>query len=315
MSRSPAAAIDERPEPSPHEVQATIAAYLEYARTYLGFSPATLKAYCRDLRRFHRFLLDYRLPQDVRLIERKHVQVFAHSLSGLAPATVRRRVYGVSALFKHLVRLGLVDRNPADGVILPKKRDPEIRPATVEHCRKLLAACSTPSERALVLMLATLGLRRAELLGLRVSDLSADLREVRVLGKGQRVRVLPIPAQTRAALREHLAPCVNADQPRPLFPNRAGKPMGATTIRRWFERLKRRAGLQDLPLTLHGLRHGCASQLVASGVDVVTVQQVLGHRSLDTTMRYVHPTDFRKREALEALPDYSTTDSAPGGGE
>ena len=95
--------------------------------------------------------------------------------------------------------------------------------------------------------------------------------------------------------------------------------MTETTIRRLFERLKRRAGLQDSRITLHGLRHGCASQLVANGVDVCTVQKLLGHRSLDTTMRYLHTTDFRKREAVETLPDYgpaeADADASIGGGE
>jgi len=317
MSHSPAVSVAPQPPPmpTPHDVGPAIDAYLEYARDYLGFSPATLAAYGRDLQRFKRFLQDCRLPHDVRQIERKHIQVFANTIAGLAPATVRRRVYGVSALFRHLSRLGLVDRNPVDGVILPKRRDPEITVPSSDHCRRLVAACANPSERALMLMFVTLGLRRAELLALKVSDLSADLREVRVVGKGSRVRVLPIPEQTRAALREHLGACEEADQPRPLFPNRAGRPMTETTIRRLFERLKRRAGLQNSPLTLHGLRHGCASQLVASGVDVVTVQALLGHRSLDSTMRYLHTTDLRKRDAVEALPDYSTAAVTPGGGE
>ena len=128
------------------------------------------------------------------------------------------------------------------------------------------------------------------------------------------VRVLPIPEQTRAALRELPGACEKRPFPDPCSQSR-GQAHGRDHDPPAVERLKRCAGLQNSPLTLHGLRHGCASQLVASGVDVVTVQALLGHRSLDSTMRYLHTTDLRKRDAVEALPDYSTAAVAPGGGE
>lgn len=154
----------------------------------------------------------------------------------------------------------------------------------------------------MVMLLLTTGLRRSELLSLRRVDLSSDLSELRVVGKGNRERAVPIPAQTRKALHEYLT-----QQPEPseyLFPNRVGRQMGTTTFARMFRRIVARAGLAGSGITPHSLRHAYATQLLHSGVDIKTVQELLGHADLSTTSRYLHSDAHTKQAAVETLPSF-----------
>lgn len=156
----------------------------------------------------------------------------------------------------------------------------------------------------MVMLLLTTGLRRSELLSLRRVDLSSDLSELRVVGKGNRERAVPIPAQTRKALHECLT-----QQPEPsqyLFPNRVGRQMGTTTFARIFRRIVARAGLAGSGITPHSLRHAYATQLLHSGVDIKTVQELLGHADLSTTSRYLHSDTHTKQAAVETLPSFDT---------
>ena len=92
------------PMPSPFEVSTATEGFLDHLLNYRGLSPLTAAAYRRDLSSFARFLSNFGFPLDVREVETKHIQLFANSLSGRAPATVRRCVYAISSLLRHLTR-------------------------------------------------------------------------------------------------------------------------------------------------------------------------------------------------------------------
>ncbi len=160
----------------------------------------------------------------------------------------------------------------------------------------------------MVLMLLGTGLRRGELLGLDVSSLSADLSELKIRGKGERERIVPIPGQCRAALRRYLD-SREAEAPA-LFLNRAGKRVGTTTFHRWFRRLLRRAGLDGSGLTPHSLRHSYATHLLRAQVDLETIRELMGHSSISVTGRYLATDPSRKRAAVERLPEFSEREVA-----
>lgn len=285
--------------------------FLCYLASYRNASPLTVDAYRRDLARLEGFLQTYDSALSPEALESRNLEAFAVSLSGYAPATINRALNAISSFCSFLVRTGRLDRNPVDAVLKPKKqrRLPDI--PGLDDCRALIAATSTPREKTMLLMMMAAGLRRAEVLDLRLSDVSADLHQVTVRGKGDKQRLVFLPDEAAAALAEYLpARTEGADW---LFANTAGKQVGFTSFARLFKRIKRKAGLADRDLTPHRLRHFYASRLLHSAVDVRTVQTLLGHASLSSTEIYLHTDDNAKKAAAAALPFF--VDSSTGEGE
>lgn len=172
---------------------------------------------------------------------------------------------------------------------------------TTEESRRMMAACKHERGRAMLMLLLTAGLRRAELLDLRTADLAADCSEVTVLGKGEKSRMIPLPAQTQRVLGQYLG---ERDQSSELlFTNAAGKRVSPTTFARWFQRILKRAGLAEAGIRPHDCRHQYATTVLRSGIDVKTVQELLGHADLQTTARYLHSGAEAKRRAAELLPE------------
>lgn len=285
--------------------------YLEHAETYQGLSLTTIVAYGRDGGRFCQFLERQGLDRNVTCITRQHIQGWANSMAGHAPATIRRRVYAIRALFSFLQREGTIQVNPAAGVSLPKRRRRQPHVPDRQQCMALLAAAHTTRDKAVISLLLMAGLRRAELLGLDAEDVSADGSELRVVGKGEVERLVPLPEDARAALLRHIE---TADiRSGPVFRNRAARRMGNTTLQRLWRRLLRRADLADEGFTLHSCRHAYATLLVRSGSDIGTVQQLLGHSDLSTTGAYLHSDLRTKRDAVANLPIGQGLDAGDAG--
>ncbi len=284
-----------------HNFQYLVDSFLTYLEQYRQASPLTLQAYGRDLKRLHRFLVSHGLATNVRNITSRELQAFAVSMSGLAPATITRALNATSSLFSYLIRSGLAESNPVDSVIKPKQRPSLPQGPTVQQCHRLVQATSDIRDRVMIMLLLTAGLRRSELLNSRTSDLTADLSRIRIMGKGGKERVIPLPEQTRRILEQYLDERESTSEL--LFPNTRAKRMGNSTFYRIFKRIVKRAGLDQAGITAHSLRHAYATMLLHSAVDVKTVQELLGHADLSTTSRYLHSDDATKQAAAEALPD------------
>ncbi|MEA3401906.1 MAG: tyrosine-type recombinase/integrase [Armatimonadota bacterium] len=293
---------DRQVRSAPFELTQFAGQFLAHLRDYRKCAESTIIAYRRDLDRFADFLRTHRLPTDVGQIKPQHVQAFAASLTNYAASTITRNLDVISSFFAHLQRTGIVDLNPVGDVERPKRPRKLPRAATADQVRALVAAAKTPRGRAMILLLACTGMRRGELLGLDIGDLAADLSEVKVQGKGERERVLPVPEQCREALRSYLD-VREAEEPA-LFVNRAGRRIGTTTFHRWFRRLLRGAGLEDSDLTPHSLRHSYATELLRAGADVETIRDLMGHSDVSVTGVYLATDPSRKRAAVESLPDF-----------
>lgn len=278
--------------------------FLDDLEQYRGCSANTVKAYDRDLRAFRGFLEGLRpgaLP-DLSAIRSADVQAFAHSLRGRASNTIRRAVHVVSSFFGWAQRLGYTAANPALGVQLPKKPPRLPKCPTEEDCMALLAASYMPKEKVAMHLLLTTGVRKSELLALTLSDFRPDLSEVFVRGKGGRERIIPVPEQTRDVLHSYLS---SRDfEPGPVLPNRDGRPMASTTLQRLFSRVLARSGLAERGYTIHSLRHAYATMLLRRGVDIRTVQELLGHADISTTAIYLHSDLQTKQQAAACLPDF-----------
>lgn len=249
----------------------------------------------------------------VSAVSKRDVQAFVTSLDGLAPNTVATVHQHVRSLFSAVVEDGIIARNPAVGVKLPKVDRPLVVPMSVDEVRRLETEMAHDL-RAAIVVGAGLGLRQGECCGLTVDRVDWLRRQVRVdrqmltpasgppsfaPPKSGSYRTIPASDVVLEALTEHVRH-VGAGPVGLLF-HREGKPIPRNNFTRLVKRAVERAGLVDV--TYHDLRHHFASTLIAAGCSIKAVQEALGHQSATITLdTYSHlfPADHdRIRSAVE----------------
>jgi integrase/recombinase XerC len=253
------------------------------------------------------------------------VAAFASWASDHAAASVRRAHSAWSSFFDFLVAEGVMEGNPMAGV--PKPRSPSTLPRSIrapDAVGRLLRVAAEPDARArdpwpgrdlaLVATFCVTGIREAEASSLSIGSLAgeAGARRVEVKGKGGKVRPVPIdPALDRVLdvyLRERARrfPDEDLDHPGvPLFVDSRGRRMTVDQIRYLVEKLYVRAGIRaQVPAgaLVHALRHTFATAALEAGADVVELQELLGHASLETTRRYLSATAQGLRHVIAAHP-------------
>ncbi len=272
--------------------------FLGYLASQRGLAKNTLKAYRSDLQRFFQFL-EVRgiLLQDVDLTV---LRAFLARLEreGLRPTTRARYTTTLRRFFGYLVREGIRADNPAELLGRPRARRTLPRFLTLGEVEALLEAPDTSSplgirDRALLEVMYGSGLRVSETVGLRTRDLDLRERAVHVHGKGEKVRWVPLtePARRWVAryireVRPELSSRVRSDSG-VLFLNVRGRPLSRVWVWKMLQRYAWRAGIRP-PLHPHMLRHSFATHLLSRGMDLRTLQMLLGHASLSTTQVYTH---------------------------
>ncbi len=212
---------------------------------------------------------------------------------GLSPATIGRRLSAARSLFDWLGRRDEVRVNPAAAVPNPKKADRLPDRLDVEDVTAVLEAPDAAGvlglrDRALLELLYGAGLRVAELVGLDVDDVQFSDRTVRVLGKGKKERIVPFGRKAEAALRAYLsaAAALRAkSDDAALFLNARGGRLTDRSVRRLLDAAVTRAALAR-GVHPHALRHSFATHLLEAGMDLRSIQELLGHERLSTTQRY-----------------------------
>lgn len=272
-------------------MDAAVGSFLEYLGVERGASPHTLRSYAADLTEFTRFLADERiggLPDaDTRAVRAYVARLHQRRLS---KATIARKLAAVRSCFRFLARRGALPANPARQVRSPRlgRRLPSFLP--VDEATVLLNAPPEPSaagarDRALLELLYASGLRVAEGCGLDLDDLDEARRTVRVVGKGDKERVVPVGETALEALAAHLA--MRGRRRGPLFLNARGGRLTPRSAHRIVRARARLAGI-DQRVTPHTLRHSFATHMLGAGADLRLIQELLGHSRLSTTQRYTH---------------------------
>lgn len=180
---------------------------------------------------------------------------------------------------------------------------------TPDECRRFLKATDENHffdlafrDRAILATLLYTGIRRSELVALRLTDVDLETRTLTVRhGKGGRSRVVPLRDDLIALLRDWLELRPDGDHDL-LFTNRIGQPLGKHGLQEAFRRAVRAAAIERRGVSIHTLRHTFASTLLQNGADLVSIQTLLGHTSLDTTAVYLHVQMDGLREAVERNP-------------
>ena len=274
-----------------------------------NFSAHTLRAYGSDIRQL---LLHAGAPPEK--VSVRHVRAWLVELRGHCQAsTLSRKLASARGFFRFLLREGAINADPTAGLSAPRQPKRLPRPLSVDDCNVLIdhepvagagrgEAPSTREkpgdrlrrlrDRALVELLYGTGIRVGELVGLEVRDFDTRRGEVRVLGKGRKERVVPVPAMARDALFAWLEarkrPGVLAE---PLFisirPRRDEKArrLGDRDVRRILRKRAALSGISDR-VHPHRLRHSYATHLLDMGADLREIQELLGHASLSTTQKY-----------------------------
>jgi site-specific recombinase XerD len=292
-------AVDPPPRTSPEsdpDLEQAAAMFLEYMRSYRSCSPLSVQAYRRDLRKFQQFLVSRPGPLPApAAITRQLVIQYAVSLSHWSPVTVRSKLACLSSFFGFLQDMGYISGNPAKRLPLPKLEQHVPVTLSEEQAQQLLAAAELPWHRCLLVLLLATGIRRSEAVQISLEDVDLTHRQLLVHGKGAKQRILPLTRSAVAAIQEYL-PHRPPTSSRRLFVNPRGQSLRGDVINAALHEILEQAGLAGQGITPHKLRHTFATQLIHKGVDVRTVQELLGHADLGTTARYLH-SDVRTKLA------------------
>lgn len=270
--------------------------FLSYLQACGRYAPHTIRAYRLGLRRFLAFLGD-QVSQPPQIITKVIVFDFVTSLGRYSASTICQQIGSLGSFFGWLQMRGEIEGNPARGMPRPKAPSTLPRVLTHEQHSKLHAAARNPWERAILMLLAMTGIRRAELVGIRLVDIDHTEQTVLVRGKGRKQRLMPLCAEAMKAVRE-LINSQNGAVSEYLVLSRTGKVASPQVITNTVSQMARRAGIHASP---HMLRHTFATKLAREGVDIRTLQGLLGHARMTTTAVYLHSDMRMKRAAVEKL--------------
>lgn len=308
--------------------------FLSYHETIKGQSQRTISEYYLDLRMFLRFMrlikdeMPYNTPLDsisiqdldiefIKIITITDIFDFLSYLAndrqselsvdpGIGAAARARKLSAIKSFYKYLtVRTKLLTVNPVKDVEFPKIRKSLPKYLTLEESRRLLSSVRGVNEKrdyAILMLFLNCGIRRSELVGLNLSDVYED--RIRVSGKGNKERIVYFGTACKAAIDAYLPERnkkVLSDN-RALFGSRDNNRISVTAVHRLVKKHILAARLDPSQYSAHKLRHTAATLMISNGVDIKTVQEVLGHEHLNTTEIYTHIENTELKIAAEANP-------------
>ena len=321
--------------------------FLVYHETIKGQSQLTISEYYLDLRMFLRFikLMRFDMPIQTRLDDISIVDVdaeFVRKIStsdvydflsylshdrtanpdasapdyGISASSRARKLSAIKSFYKYLtIRTKQFSENPVADMEYPKLRKSLPKYLTLEQSAALLKAVSGPNEKrdyAIIMLFLNCGIRRSELVGLNLNDVYDD--RIRVIGKGNKERFVYFGSACKRAIDAYLPERhkkVLSDN-KALFGSRDNNRISVTAVHRLIKKYLLMAGLDPDQFSAHKLRHTAATMMLSGGVDVKTVQEVLGHENLNTTQIYTHIENTELKIAAEANPlsklDFSKSD-------
>ena len=261
-------------------------------------SGKTIEAYQRDLRQATIFFGE---DTDIRALDTLSVISWVRSLSSqrITGRSIGRKLSALRGLFQEALNQRLIESNPATNVRAPKAGKHLPNTLSPDAMQRLLDSPIDPNDieairdQAIYELLYSSGLRLAEALGLTVSDVHGIPEELRILGKGNKERIVPVGRKARDALSQWVEQRSEWDRAQTdrLFITKKGQSVSPRTIQRRLDLRAKAAGL-DQHVHPHALRHSAATHLLESSGDLRVIQEFLGHQSLTTTQIYTH-LDFQ----------------------
>jgi integrase/recombinase XerC len=278
--------------------------YLRHMTDVRGASPHTVAAYRRDLTEYHGHLVSRGLDLDSPASVRSYL---GHMFKrGLTRSSMARKMSAIRSYSRYLVREGVLNSNPCEGIPTPRARRPAPRFLSLEETTALLDAPSGDRpidlrDMALWELLYSSGIRVSELAGLNRADWDQAGQIIKVHGKGSKDRLVPIGGKAALRLEAYLRATDRWPHRRealPIFLNNRGGRLTVRSIQKRLEKRLRDCGLENR-ISPHVIRHTFATHLLNSGADLTAIQEMLGHESLETTQVYTHVTLDRLLEVYD----------------
>lgn len=276
--------------------------FIEYLATERNFSKHTLRSYRTDLKQFSLYLKEKGFSGS---LDKEHFvdHIMVRSFLGFLykknkKSSIARKLASLRSFFRFLAKRGIIETNPMDVIFTPKQEKYIPTFLTVDEINRLLESPDTSQiyelrDQAILEVLYSSGLRLAELTHMDVDSIDFILGVVKVLGKGNKERIVPIGEVAMAAVKKYIERREEQIQKkttleeRALFLNYRGKRLSERSVHKIVRKYAYRCGLLR-NISPHSLRHTFATHLLDGGADLRSVQELLGHISLSTTQRYTH---------------------------
>jgi len=296
-----------------------ISSFVKSLYSEKGYSENTCRAYLHDLKEFASFIFSSWFSENMSKTEADSFR--ADQIDGLMirgylgflhkknkKATIARKLSAIRSFFRDLVKHGVILENPVELILTPKQEQTIPTYLPVDDMFRLLDSIKADNlaglrNRAIFETLYSCGLRVSELSGMNLFDVDFTKSVIRVLGKGDRERIVPIGRKAleaikayRQRLREESG--LSDDTNAPLFLNRNQGRLTVRSIARILDKTAKECGLLA-PVSPHALRHTFATHMLDAGADLRIVQELLGHKSLSTTQKYTHVSIDRLMEAYD----------------
>lgn len=270
--------------------------FLSYLKNERGFSENTVSSYEDDLNQFWEFMRDGLGIKEMELISREHIREFISVLlrTGFSKRSVERKLSCLRTFFKYLKRLGIIEKNPMLGIRNPKRDQylPDVLPE--KKLNEFLDSWKPESlndlrDKAIIELMYSSGLRASEVVELKWEYLREKERELKVLGKGKKERIVPVGIKALEALTSYKEALLRekGNLSEHIFVNKFGKKLTRRAlwniVNKKFEALARLYGVHP-----HAIRHSFATHLLNHGADLRSIQELLGHKSLSTTSVYTN---------------------------
>ena len=311
--------------------------FISYKSVIQGCSEKTVEEYTLDLKIFFKFLIatrcgvptegedfeqisidavDLEMAKSVKTEDIYAFLMYATRTRNNQNASKARKLSAIKAFYKYLVaKRHYFDENPAINIEAPKQRKSLPKYLSLEESIALLDAVKNDVESkfvtrdyAIITLFLNCGMRLSELVGINLSDIDRDLRSLRVLGKGNKERIIYLNDACKDALIPYLAERLELSQSTKLnttalFLSRLEKRISQKTVQWMVYKYLDLAGLEAKHYSVHKLRHTAATLMYQSGqVDVRVLKDILGHEQLNTTQIYTHVSNASMEQAMSQNP-------------
>lgn len=296
-----------------------ISSFVKSLYSEKGYSENTCRAYLHDLKEFASFIFSSWFSENMSETEAESFR--ADQVDGLMirgylgflhkknkKATIARKLSAIRSFFRYLVKHGVILENPVELILTPKQEQTIPAYLPVDDMFRLLDSIKADNlaglrNRAIFETLYSCGLRVSELSGMNLFDVDFTKSVIRVLGKGDRERIVPIGRKATEAIKDYRQRLreesgISEETNAPLFLNKNQGRLTVRSIGRILDKTAKECGLLT-PVSPHALRHTFATHMLDAGADLRVVQELLGHKSLSTTQKYTHVSIDRLMEAYD----------------
>lgn len=292
------------------KLEKCIKEYFDYMDAEKNSSDETMRSYKRDFTVFTSFLKSEGVGDEVTDIQvtdiRKYI-VYMKKEMNYANESIRRKINSLRSLFNFLISQDYIIQSPMRGISAPRKERNLPKFMKEDEIKRVLSVARTSEDKfalrnyIMIKLIAVTGIRRSEAVNLDFDHIDFKKNTIRIKGKGKKERIIPINEefsqelwiyfQSRLPLKNHAA-----------FITGTGNRITGTNLHLEFKNLLKKAGFDEKSYTLHTLRHSYATMLIQNGVDISSVQELLGHEDISTTTIYSHITTEHLRDQVAKLP-------------